>query len=82
MTTRGKMIQRPKKLLPPECRLIGDLAIQSPQWSAQIKQYFGEGCLQKAAFRIQTLEMACLLRGIDPKLLVQAHEEIHCGRID
>jgi len=61
-----------------ENKLIGNILREYPQMSRIIERYFGGHCLERPGFEIQTLEMACILSGIDKKRLVQELEEIRC----
>lgn len=41
-----------------------------------MKKYFGKDCLEKLSFKIKTLEMACILFGVDQNRLIQEIENI------
>jgi len=56
--------------------MIRDIVKEHPQSSAIMKRYFGQNCLKKAGFKIQTLGMACILFGVDQKQLLQEFEII------
>ncbi len=59
-----------------EYELIGDIAKRRFGISEIIEKHFGSNCLKKRrGFKIQTLEMACILFGVDQKALLQ---EIFC----
>ena len=64
------------KAPPLENRLIGILLKQYPQMSKIMERYFGGHCLKGPGFKIQTLEMACILFGVEQKRLLQEFEEI------
>jgi hypothetical protein len=36
-----------------------------------MKKYFGEDCLKRTGFKIKTLEIACILFGVDPNRLIE-----------
>jgi hypothetical protein len=64
------------KAAPLENRLIGILLKQYPQMSKIMERHFGGHCLKGPGFQIQTLEMACILFGVEQKRLLQEFEEI------
>jgi hypothetical protein len=41
-----------------------------------MERYFGGHCLERPGFKIQTLEMACILFGVDQKRLLKEFEKI------
>lgn len=59
-----------------EYRMIGDIVKEYPQSSEILERYFGQICLKKAGFKIQTLGMACILSGIDKNRLIQEFGKI------
>jgi hypothetical protein len=61
---------------PLENRLIGNLLRQYPQMSKIMQRHFGGHCLKRPGFKIQTLEMACILFGVNQKRLFQEFKEI------
>ena len=62
-----------------ENKLIGDIVKEYPQMSDIMQRHFGGYCLKRPGFKIQTLEMACILFGINQKQLLQEFEKIqHC----
>jgi len=61
---------------PLENILIGNILREYPQMSKIMGRYFGKNCLKKPGFKIQTLEMACILFGVDQKRLLQEFEKI------
>jgi len=61
---------------PLENRLIGILFKQYPQMSKIMERHFGGHCLKGPGFKIQTLQMACILFGVNQKRLLQEVEEI------
>ena len=63
------------KNLPLEDNLIGDIVREHPQLSEIMQGYFGEDCLKRAGFKIQTLGMACILFGVDQKRLLKEFEK-------
>jgi len=63
------------KDLPLENKLIGSILREYPQMARIMGRYFGGNCLQRRAFKIQTLGMACILFGIDQKRLLQEFEK-------
>jgi hypothetical protein len=64
------------KAPPLENKLIGNLLRQYPQMSKIMQRHFGGHCLKRQSFQIQTLEMACILFGVEQKRLLQEFEEI------
>jgi len=62
-----------------EHKLIGDIVKEYPKTSEVMKKYFGQECLERPGFKIKTLEIACILFGIDQNCLVQEFEK---SRID
>jgi hypothetical protein len=58
-----------------EYRMIGDIVKEYPDMSEIMKKYFGEDCLKGASFRIQSLEMACILFCVDQKRLLKEFEK-------
>jgi len=57
-------------------KLIRDIAKECPETSEVMKTYFGEECLKRPSFKIQTLEMACILFGVDQKRLLKELEDL------
>jgi hypothetical protein len=55
-------------------QLIGDIVKDRPATSEVMKKYFGPKCLEKPGFKIKTLEIACILFGIDQNRLIQELE--------
>jgi len=64
------------KAPPLENKLIWNVLRQYPQMSTIIQRHFGGHCLKRPGFKIQTLEMACILFGVETKRLLQEFEEI------
>jgi hypothetical protein len=60
-----------------EYKLVRDIVQENPKFCEILKRYFGEDCLNKPGFKIKTLEMACILIGIDPKRLLKEFEKIN-----
>jgi hypothetical protein len=58
-----------------EYKLIGDIVKEYPQMSKIMQRHFGGHCLKRPGFKIQTLEMACILFGVDQKRLFQEFEK-------
>jgi len=56
---------------PLENILIGNILREYPQMSKIVERYFGQECLKKPGFKIKTLEMACILFGVDQDRLVR-----------
>jgi hypothetical protein len=54
-----------------ENKLIGDIVKEYPDATMVMKKYFGKDCLKMTGFKIKTLEMACILFGIDPNRLIE-----------
>ena len=59
-----------------EYRLIVDIVKEYPQSSEILERYFGQNCLRRPGFKIQTLGMACILFGVDQKRLLGELENI------
>jgi hypothetical protein len=59
-----------------ENKLIGNIVRENPEVSKVMERYFGGYCLERPSFKIQTLEMACILFGVDQKRLLQEFEKI------
>ena len=70
------MMQYPAKIFSSEYKLIGDIVRKYPEMSEVMERYFGQNCLKRPRFKIQTLEMACILSGIDQKQLLKEFEKI------
>jgi hypothetical protein len=51
-------------------KLIVDIAKEYPEISEVMRKYFGENCLGRLSLKIKTLEMACILFGVDQKRLL------------
>jgi hypothetical protein len=59
-----------------EYKLIGDIVKEYPETSEVMKKYFGRDCLKRPGFKIKTLEIACILFGVDQNRLIQEFEKI------
>jgi hypothetical protein len=59
-----------------EYKLTGDIVKKYPRMYQIMERYFGQDCLKKPGFKIQTLEIACILFDIDQRRLLQEFEEI------
>jgi hypothetical protein len=59
-----------------ENKLIGNILRKYPQTARTMERYFGRHCLERPGFKIKTLEIACILYGVDQNLLVQEFEKI------
>ena len=59
-----------------ENKLIKDIVQAHPETGEILEKYFGEDCLQRISFKIKTLEIACILFGVDQNLLLQEFEKI------
>jgi len=70
------MISFSSKGPPLENILIGNILREYPQMSKIVERYFGQDCLKKPGFKIQTLGMACLLFGVDQGRLVRDIREV------
>ena len=64
------------KTPPLENRLIGNLLKKYPQMSEIMQRHFGVHCLKGPGFKIQTLEMACILFGVDQDKLIKELENL------
>jgi hypothetical protein len=56
-------------------KLIGDIVKEYPETSDVMKKYFGKECLERPSFKIKTLEIACILSGIDQNRLIHEIEK-------
>jgi hypothetical protein len=54
-----------------ENKLIRDTVKEYPDTTKVMKKYFGEDCLKRTGFKIKTLEIACILFGVDPNRLIE-----------
>ena len=68
-------MQYPAENLSLEYRLIVDIVKEYPQSSEILERYFGQNCLRRPSFKIQTLGMACILFGVDQKRLFKELED-------
>ena len=59
-----------------ENKLIGNILREYPRMSRIMENYFGGHCLERPGFKIQTIEMACILFGVNQKQLLQEFEKI------
>jgi len=66
----------PTEKLSLEYRTIGDIIKGHPDTSEIVKKYFGQDCLKGASLEIQTLEMACILFGVDRMRVLREFEKI------
>jgi hypothetical protein len=57
-------------------KLIGNILREYPQMSKIMERYFGGYCLERPGFKIKTLEIACILFGVDQNRLIQEIEKI------
>jgi len=57
-------------------KLIGNILREYPQMSKIMERYFGGHCLERPGFKIKTLEIACILFGVDQNRLIQEIEKI------
>jgi hypothetical protein len=74
------MMQYPAKNFSFEYKLIGEIVKKYPEMSAMMERYFGKDYLKRPSFKIQTLETACILFGVDQKRLFQEFEKIKIKR--
>jgi len=58
-----------------EYKLIRHILEDCPETWEILSTYFGRECLKRPSFKIQTLEMACILFGVDQKRLLQEFEK-------
>jgi hypothetical protein len=59
-----------------ENKLIGNIVRENPKVSKVLEKYFGGYCLERPGLKIQTLEMACILFGVDQKRLLKELEDL------
>jgi hypothetical protein len=52
-------------------KLIRDIVKEYPDTVEVMKKYFGEDCLKRKGFKIKTLEIACILFGVDRSCLIE-----------
>jgi len=50
--------------------VIGDVVDAYPQSAAAITRLIGDACFTCAGFRMETLEFAANIHGVDPELLI------------
>ena len=62
-----------------EYKLIGDIFKEYPKTSEVMEKYLGWECLQRSSFKIKTLEIACILFGVDQSRLIQEVEKMRSG---
>jgi len=55
-------------------KLVGKIVKKFPEMSKIMEGYFGEHCVERPGFKIQTLGMACILFGVDQKRLLKELE--------
>lgn len=60
-----------------ENKLIGNILREYPQMSKIMEKNSGGHFLESSSFKNQTLGMAYILFGVDPKRLLQEFEKIH-----
>jgi len=65
---------------PLENKLIGNILREYPQMSKIMQRYFGEDCLKRPGFEIQTLEKACILSCMDNSRLIQEFQKTEINR--
>jgi len=58
-----------------EKKLIGDIVKEYPETSEIIKKYLGKERLERPSLKIKTLEIACILFGVDQNRLLQEIEK-------
>jgi hypothetical protein len=68
-------MQYPAEGLSLEYRLTGDIVKEYPWSSAIMERYFGQNCLKRAGFKIETLGTACSLFVINQRRLLQELEK-------
>jgi hypothetical protein len=59
-----------------ENKLIGNILREYPQMSKIMEKYFGGHCLERPGFKIQTIEMACILFGVNQKQLFKESKDL------
>ena len=59
-----------------ENKLVGNILMEYPRMARIMERYFGRNCLERPGFKIQTLEMACILFVVNQKRLFQEFEKI------
>ena len=61
-------------------KVIKEIVREYPEMSETLNKYFGENCLKRSGFKILSLEMACILFGVEQKRLIQEFEKIRFER--
>jgi hypothetical protein len=61
-------------------KVIKEIVTEYPEMSETLNKYFGEDCLKRQGFKIQTLEMACILSGVDQIRLIRDFEKVKVER--
>jgi len=62
-----------------ETRLISQILELHPRGREILRQYFGERCLQKRSMRILSLNLACILHGVNIARLL---DDLERARVD
>jgi hypothetical protein len=70
----GTVVYYPSRKSLYESKLIKDIIEERPEGYGLFKRYFGKNCLKEPGFKIQTLEMACILFGVDQKMFLKELE--------
>jgi hypothetical protein len=77
MESCNEMVLNSRKSFSFENKLIGHIVKEYPDAARMMKKYFGENCFQRSGFKIKTLEIACILFGVDPNRLTDEMDQIH-----
>jgi hypothetical protein len=77
MESCNEMVLNPRESFSFENKLIGDIVKEYPDTAKVMKKYFGENCFKRSGFKIKTLEIACILFGVDPHRLIEEIDKIH-----
>ncbi len=64
-------MQYPAKNFLLEYKMIGGIVREYPEMAGIMERYFGQDCLKRPGFKIKTIEMACILFGVDQDRLVR-----------
>ena len=76
MESCNKMVLNSPESFSFENKLIGAIVKEYPDTAKVMKKYFGENCFKRSGFKIKSLEIACILFGVDPNRMLQEIEKV------
>ena len=71
MESCNEMVLNSRESFSFENKLIGDIVKEYPDTAKVMEKYSGENCFKWNGFKIKTLEIACILFGVDPNRLIE-----------